>query len=146
MLRLTSTLALLTFFVGAAASAADTVKLDDVKCPVSGQAASAEHAVAYKEGKVYFCCPNCPKAFAANTEKFAAKANKQLVLTGQYVQKACPFAGRPVAEKTGSDPEIGFCCKNCLGKYNGMDDAAKLEAVFADAPFAKGFDLKGRDE
>jgi YHS domain-containing protein len=43
------------------------------KCPVSGKDIDPEHVVEYKGEKVYFCCPNCPKAFEANPEKYVAK-------------------------------------------------------------------------
>ena len=44
-------------------------------CPVSGQPAAEENVVALPKngGNVYFCCPNCPKAFQADPAKFAAK-------------------------------------------------------------------------
>ena len=45
-------------------------------CPVSGKpiAATNAKAVAEYEGKkVYFCCENCPKAFAADPAKFKDK-------------------------------------------------------------------------
>jgi YHS domain-containing protein len=42
-------------------------------CPVSGKAIKAEHVVKHKGENVYFCCPNCPKAFSANPEKFVGK-------------------------------------------------------------------------
>jgi YHS domain-containing protein len=45
-------------------------------CPVSGKpiAAKNKEAVAEYEGqKVYFCCENCPKAFAADPAKFKDK-------------------------------------------------------------------------
>ena len=72
------------------AQAADETKLI---CPVSGHPASKEHAEKYKDGQVYFCCDDCPKAFTANTKKFAAKANAQLAATGQYKEVKCPFSG-----------------------------------------------------
>jgi YHS domain-containing protein len=43
------------------------------KCPVSGKDIDPEHVVEYKGEKVYFCCPNCPKAFEADPEKFLSK-------------------------------------------------------------------------
>lgn len=68
---------------GAAASSAPLVapgeaKVGDrTKCPVSGEefvvAADSPHAE--HNGKTYyFCCPDCPKAFQANPEKFVPKA------------------------------------------------------------------------
>jgi len=124
------------------ATAEQAPNLKDVKCPVSDKAAVAEHSVKYLEGRVYFCCPNCPKAFSANTEKFTEKANQQLVLTEQYVAKACPFTGRPIAERAGEKKEIGFCCKNCLGKYNAASDEEKLNLVYNKTAFEKGFEKK----
>lgn len=110
----------------------------DPKCPVSGKPCSKEHAVSYKGAKVYFCCPNCPKAFEANKEKFAAKANLQLVQTGQAVQVACPLAGRKINPATAIEIEgvkVAFCCNNCKGKASQADDQVSL--VFANAD--KGF-------
>jgi Cu+-exporting ATPase len=49
---------------------------DRTKCPVSGHefvvTADSPHAE-YNGKTYYFCCPDCPKAFQANPEKFAAK-------------------------------------------------------------------------
>src|ERR1700682_4506929 len=66
------------------------------KCPVSGKPAAKDHAVDFEGGKVYFCCDNCPKAFEANSAKFAAKAHHQMALTGQLVETKCPFTGKPL--------------------------------------------------
>ncbi|MCA8998171.1 MAG: hypothetical protein KDA80_14330 [Planctomycetaceae bacterium] len=132
----------IAFGVTLVANAADAPKLEGIKCPVSQKPVAADHHVDHKEGHVYFCCPNCPKAFKANTEKFAAKANQQLFATGQFKQVACPFSGQPVKEHAEGNNAPGFCCENCLGKYNKADEAAQLEMVFADKPFAKGFEAK----
>lgn len=43
------------------------------KCPVSGKDIDPTKTVEYKGEKVYFCCPNCPKAFENDPAKFAAK-------------------------------------------------------------------------
>ncbi|WP_437200955.1 hypothetical protein [Planctomicrobium sp. SH664] len=128
--------------MAAVSVAADAAKLDDIKCPVSGKPVVSEHSAKYLDGKVYFCCPNCPKGFAANTEKFTEKANEQLVLTGQYVAKACPFSGKPIAETAGEKKEIGFCCKNCLSKYEKASKEERLKLVYGKAPFEKGFEKK----
>lgn len=115
--------------------------LAGIKCPVSGKPAKADAAVDYKGGKVYMCCQNCPKAFAKNTAKFAAKANCQLVATGQYTQKVCPLTGKPfkddkVVEVGGV--EIKVCCPNCLGKAKKAED--KFALLLNDKAFAKGFE------
>jgi YHS domain-containing protein len=46
---------------------------NQTKCPVSGKPIDAQYTADYKDQKVYFCCPNCPKAFEANPARFAAK-------------------------------------------------------------------------
>lgn len=43
------------------------------ECPVSGKAIDITKSVEHDGKKVYFCCPNCPKAFEANPEKFTGK-------------------------------------------------------------------------
>jgi YHS domain-containing protein len=116
-------------------SAALEEKEFEATCPVSGQPAIEDSVVDLKNGaKVYFCCKNCPKAYAANPEKFALKVGRQLLETGQVVQVACPITGQPVNEETLVEvgkAKAGFCCKNCLGKYNKADDDGKLEILFA---------------
>ena len=125
--------------------AADEVKLDGVKCVVNPKApAKAANAVDYKGGHVYFCCQNCPKAFKADTAKFASKANHQLVLTGQAKQEACPFSGEAVDESTAikvNGASVAFCCANCKGKAEKSDD--QVELIFNDKAFEKGFKVAG---
>jgi YHS domain-containing protein len=106
-------------------------------CPVADQPAIEESVVELPKGggKVYFCCENCPKKFAENPEKYELKVRRQLLETGQIAQVACPITGRPVNEKTLVDvgnAKAGFCCKNCLAKYNDADDEGKLKVLFAD--------------
>jgi YHS domain-containing protein len=120
-------------------------KLDGVKCPVSGQKVKEASAVDHKGGKVYFCCDNCPKAFAKDTAKFAAKANAQLVATGQAKQIKCPFTGGKVKDGTEIEvagAKVGFCCMNCKGKAEKASGNEQVEAVFGDKAFAKGFEVK----
>jgi YHS domain-containing protein len=115
--------------------------LAGVTCPVSGKDINPEATAEYRDGKVYFCCPGCPKAFANNTEKFAAKANHQLVATGQYTQKACPLTGKPSKEdKTVevSNVTVEVCCPGCLGKATKAED--KIDLLFNDKVFEKGFE------
>jgi YHS domain-containing protein len=42
-------------------------------CPVSGKPINPTASLEHDGHKVYFCCPNCPKAFAANPDKFKDK-------------------------------------------------------------------------
>lgn len=121
----------------------------ELLCPVSGKAADKEHAVDYKGAKVYFCCPNCPKAFKDDPAKFAAKANFQLVASGQFKQAKCPIAGKKV--NTEKNIEINglkvcFCCGGCQGKATKAEGDAKLELVFNDKAFEKGFVKKDKKE
>lgn len=124
--------------------AGDAVKLDGIMCIVAGKnPAKAANAVEYKGGHVYFCCMNCPKAFAKDTAKFATKANAQLAATGQAKQVACPYSGKDVAEGTTvkvGGVEVGFCCEVCQGKTAKAEDA--LEMVFNDKAFEKGFKVE----
>lgn len=122
----------------AADKAADKAK--DCKCPVSGAPAKAEHAVAYEGKQVFFCCPNCPKAFTANPEKFANQAKHQLACTGQITQVACPLSGGPIKADTAIDVQgvqIAFCCPNCQAKVKSAEGQEQLALVFANLD--KGF-------
>lgn len=120
--------------------AADKPKL---KCPVSGKVIEKDHAVAYKAGEVYFCCDDCPKAFKAAQDKFAAKANHQLVVTGQYKETKCPLTGKPLnsamtAQVAGVN--VKFCCAGCKGAVSKAKGDAKLNLVFSDKAFDKNFE------
>lgn len=116
-----------------------------VACPVSGKPIDKAHHVAYKGAEVYFCCPNCPKAFEKDTAKFATKANLQLVQTEQAEEKKCPLTGRPLNKEQMVSIEgvdVMFCCANCKGKVAGMDKKEQVEAVFAEKPFEKAYEVK----
>jgi YHS domain-containing protein len=110
-------------------------------CPVSGEPAEEEAMLKIgKDLKVYFCCDDCRKGFKKDPKKFDMQARRQLLETKQMVQVACPITGKPVNEKTMVDvgeTKAGFCCKNCLAKYEKADDEGKLAILFADLP--KGF-------
>jgi hypothetical protein len=124
-----------------AAYAAD-VKLDGIKCVVANRPAKDGTEVAYKGGKVYFCCMNCPKAFEANTAKFATKANHQLVATGQATEVKCPLTGRDLNPETAinvAGAKVAFCCNNCKGKAEKATGDEQLELIFNDKAFEKGF-------
>ena len=121
------------------------VKLEGIKCPVSGKAAT-ENSVDYKGGKVYFCCENCPKAFSKDTAKFANKANAQLVATGQAKQAKCPLSGQalnPDTEITVAGAKVAFCCEKCQGKVAAAKGDEQIALVFSDKAFEKaGFKVE----
>ena len=127
--------------------AAEEVKLDGVKCIVAGdKAAKADKSADYKGGKVYFCCGNCPKAFAKDEKKFATKANAQLVATGQAKQHKCPLSGQDLdkdTEITVGGAKVSFCCNMCKGKVEKAKGDEQLELVFSDKAFDKaGFKVE----
>lgn len=128
--------------------AADKVNLDKAKCPVSGKECAPDTGVDYKvlgkDTKVYFCCNNCPKAFAKDKAKYAAKANMQLVATGQAKEIKCPFTGKDLNPDTkikvdGTD--VCFCCNNCKGSAEKLTGDEQIEKVFGDKAFEKGFEV-----
>ena len=138
----TSTI-LCAFLLSVSAGTLDAADLSNAKCPVSAQPVSEDASVKYKNADLYFCCNNCPKAFAKDEAKFATKANYQLVASGQYKQKACPFSGRKLNPATAIklvNVPVTFCCNNCKNKANDAEGEAQLELVFSEAAFAKGFE------
>jgi hypothetical protein len=141
---LVAALAMVGLVVAASINAEDKADpLAGLTCPVSGKKINPEAKVAYKDGNVYLCCMNCPKAFEANTAKFAAKANHQLVASGQYVAKACPISGQKINAATAIDVsgvEVAFCCEKCQGKAEKVAGAEQIDLVFNDDAFAKGFE------
>lgn len=120
------------------------------KCPISGKSAINDAAVDYKGAKVFFCCNGCPAAFTKNPEKFAAKANEQMVGTGQAKQVACPISGRDVNPDMMAELEgvkVQFCCAGCKGKVEkAASSDAKRELVFSDKAFEKGFKVAAKEE
>lgn len=137
---------------GSAISAEKAEKEEDkqpITCPISNKPIDKEAAVDYKGGKLYFCCQNCPKAFAKSPEKWAAKANLQLVATKQFKQKACPISGQPCkAEHFAkiSGVKVHFCCPNCKGKAEKTKKAEQVNLVFGDKPFKKAFEIAKKKE
>lgn len=120
-------------------------KLNGAKCPVSGKAAKESSSVAYRDAKVYLCCDGCPDAFTKDKAKYSTKANHQLVQTGQAKQEKCPLSGGELnkdANTTIAGVKVAFCCNNCKGKVEKAKDDEKLELVFADKAFDKGFKVE----
>lgn len=122
--------------------------LKETKCPMSGKPIDAEKTVAYKDSKVYLCCGGCVKGFDAklkSDETLAAKANHQLLLTKQARQVKCAMNGKgKINDETltkFAGTEVGFCCKNCKGKFADMEDAEKVQFVFG-KNFEKAFVVK----
>ncbi len=122
--------------------AGKTDKLADIKCVVSGKAINPEATVDYKDAKLYFCCEGCPAAFKKDTEKFATKANHQLVATKQYKQEKCPLSGgklNPEAKVKVAGTAVNFCCEKCQGAVAKAEGDKQLDMVFGDKAFKKAF-------
>ncbi len=120
----------------------ESPKLEGVKCIVADKDAVAGKSADYKDGKVYFCCGGCAGKFAAAPEKFATPANRQLVLTSQYVQKSCPISGGKLDESTAikvDGAKVSFCCGKCKAKVEGAEGKEATELVFGEKAFAKGY-------
>ena len=134
---------LAAFAVVALVAAGSLIAADkpELKCPISGKAVDETKTVEFNGGKVAFCCGNCPKAFAKNKEKFAGKANLQLVQTGQLKQVKCPLTGRPVNTEKVVDldgTKVCVCCAGCLGKVNKLASLdEKIDCLLSDT--SKGF-------
>jgi hypothetical protein len=132
--------AMLALFALVAANSLRAADAPALKCPVSGQPAKADKTVDFNGGKVQFCCDNCPKAFKADTAKFAAKANLQLAQSGQIKQTACPLTGKPCAADKSVDVEgvtVGLCCAGCQGKAKKASGDELISLLFSD--ISKGY-------
>jgi YHS domain-containing protein len=138
---------LLLAFAGAmlvnssAFTAEEKEKEFEAKCVVSGAPAKEDKFVEHNGKKVYFCCENCPKAFAKDPGKFTAKVNHQLLKTEQIVQVACPFSGEALDPEQSMEIDgvkVAFCCEHCKAK--AADDKDALALVFTD--IEKGFTLQ----
>jgi YHS domain-containing protein len=107
----------------------------EAKCPVSGKAINKDATAEFNGGTVYFCCNNCPKAFKADSKKFATKANHQMAVTGQLKQVGCPLSGKKCAEGTEIEVagvKVAYCCNNCKGNVAKLSADEQMEKVFAD--------------
>ena len=125
------------------------IDLTGIKCVVEGDRAAVNSAaVDYKDAKVYLCSEHCADAFKEDTylakdAKFSIKANHQLVLTGQYIQKACPLSGDPLDESfssTVAGVKIGFSCIESqmqIDKLSNIEE--KVELLFSDSAFKRAF-------
>lgn len=132
-------------------TAEDKNPLEGLKCfMMPKKDVKEEKSVEYKDANVYFCCPGCVKKFAKDPEKYAAKANHQLVATMQYEQQGCPFSGGKLDDDTAIEVggvEVKFCCNNCKGKAEKMEGDEQVEALFGEEAWEKGkFELVKKED
>ncbi len=119
-----------------------------VVCPVSGKAVDMSVSAEYGGGEVYFACSGCLKEFEEKTEKYAAKANRQLVATDQAKQVACPLTGRDFdKDKTAEigGVNVAFCCGGCIGKITQAESADRVNMVFGKG-FENGFKIEKKED
>jgi len=103
---------------------------------------SAEMSLAFDGGKLQFCCGKCKAIFEKAPAKFAANAHHQLVATGQARQQKCPLCGGEM----GDTPQVsiggvsvGFCSTECHAKAVKASPTERMEMLFGEKAFAKGF-------
>jgi len=135
--------------IAAVTVVAGEIKLDGVSCVVASRDAQMSKSAEYKDAKVFFCCNGCAGKFAKSPEKYTEQANRQLVETGQYEQKACPISGAPLSgnnETVVADVKVGFCCGKCEAKVEGADEKKQLVLVFGEEAFEKAFEKAESEE
>jgi hypothetical protein len=104
-----------------------------------------KHTIEYKGAKLQLCCSQCAKIFKENPTKFAAVANHQLVATKQAMQHKCPLCGSEIAYIGGVDVagiSVGFCSGRCHKKVADASATERVNLVFGDPAFARGFVMK----
>ncbi len=122
-----------------------TDPLDGLKCfimkkrDVKGK--KGPKVMDYKGGKLYLCCKSCIRRVEKKPEKYEAKANHQMVYTGQFVQEVCPLSGEKIGpESPALDIEgvsTKFANEGELDKVKDLDVEEQIETVFG----KKGFEL-----
>jgi len=115
-------------------------------CPVTGDPADARFSISYQGAKLAFASAEARREFRKQPGRFTARANAQLVATGQAEQRKCPIEGRPVVPSlflnlAGAD--VAFCCEDCQRQVADAPADRALELVFSDEPFNRAFVVKG---
>ncbi|MBM3994815.1 MAG: hypothetical protein FJ303_11780 [Planctomycetes bacterium] len=96
----------------------------------------------YKGVKLQFCCGGCVKTFKENPAKFAVSANHQLIARKIATQQKCPLCGDkhdPGVTATIGGLKINLCSPECLKKFTDAKPADRVNLVFGDQAFARGF-------
>ena len=135
-------------FQVAAAAEVDESKLDGLKCFIMVRKdIKGKKVVDYKDGKLFLCCSSCVKKMDRDPGKYEAKANYQLVYTGQYRQHACPFTGKEVTSESpqvevDGGPlgvvEVKVCSDEMVEQLDAMEFGDQVKAVFGPKGFETG--------
>lgn len=111
------------------------------RCPVTGERVSEEASIDFKGGRLYFSGVECLEKFSEDRAKYEAKANAQLVITGQFKQTHCPLCGDevvPAIRTKVCGVDVSFCSSECLRKVKRASVDQRAEMVFGEA-FSKAF-------
>lgn len=122
--------------------AEDGIDFKKILCPISKKPVDKSAKLEHDGADVYFCCQNCPKAFAKNTDKFLARANHQKVATKQAKQVKCPKSKGPIKESTALEVagvDVLFCCNNCRGWAKKLSSDDQFAKLFGADIFGKAF-------
>ena len=112
----------------------------DPMCPVSQQPCDPKVSFDFHGGRVWFCCPKCRQIFEDNPAAYAAAGHLQMVLTRQFVQRACPLDGAPVAAGVQVDVggvNVGFCSDACHSRVENAALEDQVRLVFSN--LGRGF-------
>jgi YHS domain-containing protein len=108
-----------------------------------------EYTIEYKGAKVQLCCSQCNKIFKENPAKFAAVANHQLVATRQARQQNCPLCGGKIDPNAAGEVggvKVSFCSEDCKKKVADASAKDRVNMVFGNPAFARGFIIMGKKE
>ncbi len=122
---------LAAWLVAAAVAVAVPAMKIEPMCPVSAEPCDPKVSLDFHGGRVWFCCKKCKQAFESDPTRYTPLAHQQMVLTRQFVQRACPLDGAAVAARTKLDVggvEVGFCSDACRTRINqaAVDDQTRL--------------------
>ena len=114
----------------AVAVAVPAMKIEPL-CPVSSHPCDPKVSLDFHGGRIWFCCKECRPAFEADPARFTALAHQQMVVTRQFVQRACPLDGAALAAGTQLEiggVDVGFCGDACRDRVNAatIDDQTRL--------------------
>ena len=132
----------------ASAAKVDESKIDGLKCFIMVRKdVKGKKVFDYKDGKLFLCCSSCVKKMERDPGKYEAKANHQLVYTGQYKQHACPLSGEAVTdgspefEVDGGDlgaVTVRVSSKECVDQLAAKELGDQIKSVFGPEGFEKG--------
>ena len=114
-----------------------------VKCLIDQKPVTNRKSfVQYKQGKVYFCCQDCARQFQRAPSKYKAWANHHLVLTKQYVQKACPLSGETPDEDSVvlkvAGVDVDLLCAGCRDDISKLALMKQIHMLFDEEAFKEG--------